>query len=124
MFRLFPTSRAIPAAALAALLLTQPASAQTAASQYKTLQTREDAVRATASPALASVRRLAVAYQDIVRRWPRSGYADNALWQAAGLLQLAAEHGGTTRDRESAVRLLRLLKSEYPTSSLVSQADT
>src|SRR5205814_5110777 len=52
-----------------------------------------------------------------------SGYADNALWQAAGLFQLASEHGGTDRDRDSAARLLRLLTREYPKSSLVPQAD-
>ena len=120
----FPAVRRLPitiaCCALALLAGAAPVFAQTAASQYATLQKREQTLRASQSPAPITVRRLAVAYQDIVRLWPKSGYADNALWQAAGLLQLAADQGGTDADREGAARLLRVLKREYPTSSLVS----
>jgi N-acetylmuramoyl-L-alanine amidase len=111
------------AVALALLcLLAAPASAQTADVRYARALERERAARAAATPNVATLRSIAVSYESIVRRYPRSGYCDNALWQAAGLLELAWETGGARRDRDQAVRLLTWLRREYPTSSLARQA--
>ena len=62
------------------------------------------------------------AYEHIVRRYPTSGYCDNALWQAANLAILAADRFGEDVDRRTAQRLLKALTTGYPSSSLVRQA--
>ncbi len=68
---------------------------------------------------LLRVRTTVLAYEDIARKYPRSGYSDNALWQAAVLSADAFWQFGDTRDRAVAVRLFNRLKAEFPTSSLV-----
>ncbi len=82
---------------------------------------RERTIREDSTPALTTLRSIATAFEGVVRRYPRSGYADNALWQGAGVLQLAWETGGVARDRESALRLLTWLRRECPSSTLVRQ---
>ena len=59
------------------------------------------------------------ATKNIVRRFPRSGYSDNALWQGAVLAADAFWQFGDTRDKATAVRLFDWLTAEYPKSSLV-----
>ncbi len=56
--------------------------------------------------------------------YPKSGYADNALFEAAGLLSRAFEKSGDVKDRQKAIKLLEWLSREYPSSPLVRQADT
>jgi N-acetylmuramoyl-L-alanine amidase len=63
------------------------------------------------------------AYEAVVKRYPGSGYSDNALWQAANLSLLAHERFGETGDRETAVRLLEQLRTSYPSSSLAKQVE-
>ena len=70
---------------------------------------------------LRRVRATVTDYEDIVRRFPRSGYSDNALWQAGVLAADAFWQFGDARDRTTALRLLVRLKAEFPTSSLVAQ---
>ena len=89
--------------------LAAPAAAQTAQVRYERTLAREEAAR-DAAPTLAALRSIAAAYETIVRAYPRSGYADNALWQGAGVLQLAWERGGQARDKEQALRLLQWLR--------------
>ena len=103
--------------------LAAPAAAQTAQVRYERAMAREDAVRDQAEPSPGTLRSIATAYEGIVRRYPRSGYCDNALWQAAGLLQLAWERGGQARDRDKAIALLEWLRREYPSSSLIRRID-
>jgi N-acetylmuramoyl-L-alanine amidase len=103
--------------------LAAPAAAQTAQVRYERTLAREEAAR-DAAPTLAALRSIAAAYETIVRAYPRSGYADNALWQGAGVLQLAWERGGQARDKEQALRLLQWLRREYPSSSLVRQVSS
>jgi N-acetylmuramoyl-L-alanine amidase len=75
-----------------------------------------------ASAALLQRIRLTVAaYEDVVKRYPRSGYSDNALWQAAVLSADAFWQFGDTRDRAAALRLFDRLRAEFPTSSLVAR---
>ena len=54
-----------------------------------------------------------------MRRYPASGYADNALWQGAELARLAWERFGDDADKQTGVRLLKQLQSGYPSSSLL-----
>lgn len=70
---------------------------------------------------LLRVRTTVAAYEDVARKYPRSGYSDNALWQAAVLSADAFWQFGDTRDRAAALRLFDRLKAEFPSSSLVVQ---
>jgi N-acetylmuramoyl-L-alanine amidase len=75
-----------------------------------------------ATSALLHRVRLAVsAYQSMARKFPRSGYSDNALWQGAVLSADAFWQFGDSRDRAAALRLFEQLKAGYPSSSLVAQ---
>jgi N-acetylmuramoyl-L-alanine amidase len=74
-------------------------------------------------PTLQQLRAGIAAYEEIVRRFPRSGYSDNALWQGGNLAILAYERFGQAADQQRAIRLLRSLKKEYPSSSLVPRVD-
>jgi N-acetylmuramoyl-L-alanine amidase len=75
------------------------------------------------TPTLRQIRAAVAAYERVVRRYPASGYADNALWQGAELSRLAWERFGNDGDRKTGVRLLKLLESGYPSSSLLSGAE-
>ena len=75
------------------------------------------------TPTLRQIRAAVAAYERVVRRYPASGYADNALWQGAELSRLAWERFGNDADRKTGVRLLKLLESGYPSSSLLTGAE-
>jgi len=91
---------------------------------YERALEREAAVRSGNAPATAAqVRNVITAYETVVRRFPASGYCDNALWQAANLALLVAQQYGQDADRREALRLLAQLKSQYPASSLAPRAD-
>ena len=70
-------------------------------------------------PTLAQLRDAIAAFKEVVRQYPRSGYSDNALWQAAGLALLALDCHHQSADRDAGVRFLRMLEHDYPSSSLV-----
>jgi N-acetylmuramoyl-L-alanine amidase len=92
---------------------------------YERAMSRERAIRSAdqEQTTLAEFRRVISAYVLVVRRFPGSGYSDNALWQAGNLAWLAFQRYGDAQDRDTAVRYLTRLKSEYPTSSLRRDAD-
>jgi N-acetylmuramoyl-L-alanine amidase len=117
-------SRTTITAALAAacMLAAAAASAQTAAVLYERARTREAALTRAAEASADDLRAAAGAYESVVRRHPTSGYADNALWQAAGLLEAAFERSRSDADRDKAVALLRWLAREYPHSPLQAEA--
>jgi N-acetylmuramoyl-L-alanine amidase len=101
-----------------------PAGANTPRSMYTAALARERAVRESASTAtLRQIRSLVEAYERIVRRFPNSGYSDNALWQGAGLALEAYDRFGEEQDRRTGLRLLAALRTEYPSSSLIRQID-
>ena len=68
---------------------------------------------------LTALRKGIAAYEAVMRRYPRSGYSDNALWQGAGLALEAYDRFRDKEDLGTGLRLLRALPREYPTSSLV-----
>jgi N-acetylmuramoyl-L-alanine amidase len=114
----------LPGALVAAVwMLSGPsASAQTTAEEmFERAQARAAAL-SDASPSADAVRAAARAFEAIPMTWPKSGYADNALWEAARLMSRAFDQSGDVKDRQKAVRLLQWLTREYPSSPLVRQA--
>jgi N-acetylmuramoyl-L-alanine amidase len=116
---------------VAALLPLEAAAQASARTLYTAAQQRETILRESieraserrgAPPTIEQIRAAVARYEEVVRRYPRSGYSDNALWQAAGLSSEAFRLHGQQRDHRSAIRMLRALISEYPSSSLVPRA--
>jgi N-acetylmuramoyl-L-alanine amidase len=119
------------AAIVGVLIVSAPAAAQTARARYEAAIDRETQVRLQLTSAAESptpelsraLQQVVAAFETIVRRFPASGYADNALWQGAGLADAAFQKFSRADDRERALRLYRWLVKEYPTSSLVRRAN-
>src|SRR5687767_11040883 len=108
------------------------ATAQTAKARYETAAERDEKVRvlltnntdATPPPDLVTqVTQVMTSFEALVRRFPTSGYADNALWQAASLADAAYQKFNRPQDRDRAVRFYQWLVQEYPASSLVTRAN-
>ena len=94
--------------------------AQSAPARYEAALAREKQVRAS-RPARGVLQSVIAQYEAIVSKYPRSGYSDNALWQAAGVAWFAYERHGQDADRRTAVRLLQQLRKSYPTGTLAKQ---
>jgi N-acetylmuramoyl-L-alanine amidase len=108
------------------------AAAQTARQRYEAALERDGKVRAQLTSTRAStpsrafaleLARTITAFEQIVRRFPTSGYCDNALFQAASLADTAYEKFNRAEDRERALELYRWLVQEYPHSGLVRRAN-
>ena len=69
---------------------------------------------------MAQLRSVVRAYEAVVRRFPTSGYSDNALWQGANVAVLAFDRFNQGVDRATAIRLFKQLKEQYPASSLIA----
>jgi N-acetylmuramoyl-L-alanine amidase len=113
-------------------LAAQPAKAQTVKQRFEAAQQRDEQVRVhltnfTKAPAprdlATQVSQVMASFESIVRRFPTSGYADNALWQAASLADAAYQRLNRPDDRDRALKLYRWLVQEYPASSFVKQAN-
>ncbi len=118
--------RTILAALLALTLapVAPSAAAESARSLYTRTLARERVLRdARNTPTLQQLRTVVTAYERLVRRFPGSGYSDNALWQAGNLALLAHDRFHQEVDRRTAKRLLNQLKAEYPNSSLIPRID-
>ena len=116
--------------ALYGAVASPPAAAQTTAKgMYTTLQSREQSTRRSLDAGKPErvvrrdVQRLVVGYEGLVARFPRTGYADNALWQAAFLAADTFARYRVELDRATSVRLLKRLAKEYPASPLIKRAD-
>ena len=97
--------------------------AQSAQTLYTRALARERTLRdAPRKPTLKQLRGAVAAYEALVRRHPASGYSDNALWQGGNLALLAYDEFGQAADRKTGLRLLGLMRREYPSSSLVARA--
>jgi len=109
----------------AALATAAPAdAARSSRTRYEQLVNQSQGLRLDGrKPApLSQIRRLVNSYEAIVRRYPSSGYADNALWNGAELSFAAFRIYGSGVDRDRAARLLKWLLDEYPASSLRTKA--
>ncbi len=117
--------RRVPLAVAAAIvvcgLAPGRAAAQTADELYERAQAREESLTADASA--EALRSAARAYEVVVLAYPKTGYADNALWQAADLMERAYARSAVLVDRQKALKFLRWLSREYPNSPLVRQAN-
>lgn len=126
--RLRPASRGVVRVAivafmtLASLAVPALATAQSASDLYARAQKR--AAAATAAPTVASLRAAASAYESIVRRYPRNGVCDDALWHGAAAARLAWEQFHQPADLATATRLLKWLRRAYPSSKWAAQAAT
>ena len=113
------------------LVVSVPAEAQTARERYQSAIERDEKVRASmandaaATPAdvLSQASKVINSFEVLVRRFPTSGYADNALWQAASLADAAFQKFNRAEDQERAASFYRWLVTEYPNSSLVRRAN-
>lgn len=109
--------------AVCMLAIPEVVAAQSAHAMYTQALARERQIRDAANkPTLAQLRSAVQAYETVVRRHPRSGYSDNALWQGGNVALLAFERFGQAADQRTALRLLNQLKDHYPSSSLVPRA--
>ena len=114
-----------------ALVVSVPVEAQTARERFESAIERDEKVRtwlasdAEATPAdvIAQAGKVMNSFEALVRRFPTSGYADNALWQAASLADAAFQKFNRPEDQERAASFYRWLVAEYPTSSLVKRAN-
>lgn len=97
-------------------------------SMYANAGAKEKAVRtALADPnvtttVLKAVRTVIADFEAVVRRYPSSGYCDDALWRAGRLALDAHAQFGAESDRAAGIRLLRRLVSQYPSSRFARQA--
>jgi N-acetylmuramoyl-L-alanine amidase len=109
----------------------QSAKPQTAKDRFEAAQKRDEEVRvlldgfADASPTdlVAQVNQVITSFEIVVRRFPTSGYADNALWHGANLAETAFQRFNRPEDRDRAMKFYRWLAREYPASSFVKQAN-
>ncbi|BCS33598.1 hypothetical protein TBR22_A28250 [Luteitalea sp. TBR-22] len=103
----------------------QVSKSRTARAAYDRTLARERALRTSRRKApLSQMRAVIEEYEAIARRWPTSGYADNALWNGANLAYDANISYGARQERDSAMEMLRWLVKEYPSSSLARDAQT
>ncbi len=115
------------------LLWPSHAQGQTARERYADAQNKEQTARQAmdgatqGSPAevsvMADTRAVVAAYESLVRRYPISGYSDNALMNGASLAEALYQRFGQPRDRQTALKLYRRLVAEYPASSLTRQSE-
>jgi N-acetylmuramoyl-L-alanine amidase len=119
-------ARSLAVAAVAATLgsaVPAAAAPESAESIYGRALGRERELRENASGAtLGQLRWVVRTYETVVRRFPKSGYTDNALWQGANLAILAFERFGHSADVETARRLLTQLRDGYPFSPFKTRA--
>jgi len=100
------------------------AGGQPARTLYERAMEHEQALQAAdPPPTLEQLRNAIKVYDAVVRRFPASGYSDNALWQAGHLALLAYERFGQPADKRRASWLLRRLEDQYPTSSLAKRVN-
>ncbi|MGH9220233.1 MAG: N-acetylmuramoyl-L-alanine amidase [Vicinamibacterales bacterium] len=124
-------TRVQAAVVVVSILVSAAAGAQTARERYESATERDAKVRTLladspiATPAadvIAHATHVMTSFEILVRRFPTSGYADNALFQAASLAEVTHEKFARPQDRARAVRYYEWLVKEYPTSPLVKQA--
>lgn len=116
--------RSLPlAAALWVFGAALSAQAPTAPALYQRAVDAEAAVRASAAATPGEIHHVVAAYELVVRKFPKSGLCDNALWQASGMSLFAFRQASTDADRVKGQQLLKWLTTEYPSSPFTKQAE-
>lgn len=113
---------------------TPPAShAQTVKQRFEDVMAKDDKVRlaltnytdrAPQKDLAVQVTQVMTSFEQLVRRFPTSGYADDALWRAASLGDASYQRMNRPEDRDKALKLYRWLAKEYPRSTFVKQANS
>ncbi|HET9360971.1 MAG TPA: N-acetylmuramoyl-L-alanine amidase, partial [Vicinamibacterales bacterium] len=95
-----------------------------ALAREQVLRRSMDEEKATPEPTalLEQVRTLVGDYERMSRRFPASGYMDNALWQGALLAADSFWTWGAAEDKDAALRLFAAIRSRFPASSLIAQS--
>jgi N-acetylmuramoyl-L-alanine amidase len=117
-------SAALLFALLAASTSRIDAQSSPAAARYEVLREQEVRVLMSAAATPDDFRVVVNRYWSFVRRYPSSGYTDNALWQAANLSWESFSRFGEERDRSRAAQLFEWLRDQYPRSRYVAGAST
>ena len=99
-----------------------PAARSAVGARYEALLVQEQRVSQSAAATAEDFRVVINRYWNLVQRYPGSGYADNALWQAASLSAGAFERFSQERDKYRAVQLFQWLRDQYPHSPLQAKA--
>jgi N-acetylmuramoyl-L-alanine amidase len=86
--------------------------------RYNALLAQELRVSKSSAATAEDFRVVINRYWSLVRRYPSSGFADNALWQAANLSADAFQRFSQDRDKFRAVQLFQWLRDQYPHSPL------
>ncbi len=122
-------ARLVIAVAALWLFVSADAAAQSARERFESAVEQDRQVRAMLSEngvepaaAISRVTRAMTAFENVVRRFPTSGYADNALFQAGALAELAYTQFNRPQERDRAIRYYAWLAKEYPFSSFVKRA--
>lgn len=119
--------------AVCAVASAQAGKPLTAKQRFDAAAAKEDAVRlvltnatdGTPAKSLATrVSQVVTSFETLVRRFPTSGYADDALWRAASLADESYQRLNRQEDRDKALKMYRWLVQEYPTSTFVKQANS
>ncbi len=80
--------------------------------------------QAAEADAIRGARRALGLYESVVRRFPTSGYCDNALLRGGDLARWLYARSGRAADRTAAAKYYAWLIREYPSSGLRAQAQT
>ena len=99
-----------------------PAPKSAAGARYEELLAQEQSASQSAAATVEDFRVVINRYWSFVQRYPASGFADNALWQAATLSAQAFERFSQERDKYRAVQLFQWLRDQYPHSPLQPKA--
>jgi N-acetylmuramoyl-L-alanine amidase len=127
-----PRARLIVTVAAVWLSVCGVAFAQTARARFVEAEQRDEKLRilltnfrdkAPAADLSTQVTQVVTAFEQIVRRFPTSAYADDSLWQAASLAETAYQRLSRSEDRDRALKMYRWLVQEYPRSTFVKQAN-
>src|SRR5215207_8970911 len=106
--------------------------AQTARARFVAAELRDEKLRVLltnfkektpAADLATQVSQVVTSFESIVRRFPTSGYADDALWHAASLAETAYQRLSRGEDRDRALKMYRWLVQEYPRSPFAKQAN-
>ncbi|MPZ21801.1 MAG: hypothetical protein GEV06_28550, partial [Luteitalea sp.] len=117
--------RRVAIALIFAALMAAPSqvAAQSAKTRYERALARDKSLTKTRrAPPLSQLRAAVRAYEQIVRRYPTSGYADNALYNGALLALETYRHYQDAVDRDAGIEMLEWMIDEYPHSSLKADA--
>jgi N-acetylmuramoyl-L-alanine amidase len=114
---------ATPTAEQATTVVETPVRSAVAA-RYEVLLEQEQLVSQSPAATADDFRAVINRYWTVVRRYPTSGFADNALWQAANLSGDAFRRFNQARDKFRAVQLFQWLRDQYPHSAFQAKVST